>query len=47
MIPPADLSILEKVPGIEYQDQSVTFHAADFQEAYDDVDRRLIEIDNE
>ena len=35
VIPPADLSILEKVPGIEYQDQSVTFHAADFQEAYD------------
>ena len=35
VIPPADLSVLEKVPGINYHDQSVTFKAADFQEAYD------------
>ncbi len=33
--PPADLSILSKVPGIDYHDQSVTFAAADFSEAYD------------
>jgi D-amino peptidase len=35
VIPPADLSILEGVPGINYRDQSVTFQAANFQEAYD------------
>jgi len=35
VVPPADLSILENVPGIDYNDQSVTFKAADFKEAYD------------
>lgn len=35
VVPPADLSILEKVPGLDYHDQSVTFRAADFKEAYD------------
>jgi D-amino peptidase len=33
--PPGDLSILEGIPGIDYHDQSVTFQAADFGEAYD------------
>jgi D-amino peptidase len=31
---PADLSILENVPGINYHDESVTFTASDFAEAY-------------
>lgn len=32
--PPADLSILEGIPGVDYHDQSVTFKAEDFDEAY-------------
>lgn len=36
-VPPADLSILENVPGINYQDQTVTFEAANFKEAYDGI----------
>jgi len=43
VIPPSDLSILEKVPGIEYRDQSVTFEAADFQKAYDGM-RGLMKV---
>lgn len=31
---PADLSILEGIPGVDYHDQSVTFHAASFDEMY-------------
>jgi D-aminopeptidase len=34
-VPPADLSLFENIPGIEYSDQSVTFTAADFMEAYE------------
>ncbi|HOP06400.1 MAG TPA: M55 family metallopeptidase [candidate division Zixibacteria bacterium] len=33
--PPADLSLLANVPGVDYRDQSVTFVAEDFQAAYD------------
>ncbi len=33
-VPPADLSVLEGVPGIDYADQRVTFEAADFGAAY-------------
>ena len=36
-IPPASLSILENMPGIDYQDQTVTFEAANFKEAYDGI----------
>lgn len=32
--PPADLSILRRFPGIDYNDQSVSFEADDFHEAY-------------
>lgn len=35
VVPPADLSMLEGVPGIEYADQGVTFRADDFRSAYD------------
>jgi D-amino peptidase len=38
---PARLDILEHVPGIEYADQTVTFEAADFQEAYDGIEALL------
>ncbi len=34
-VPPASLQVLEGVPGIAYKDESVTFVAKDFQEAYD------------
>lgn len=34
-VPPADLSMLEGVPGIDYADQRVTFPAPDFRAAYD------------
>jgi D-amino peptidase len=37
VVPPADLSPLSRVPGIDYEDQTVTFEAADFQAAYDGV----------
>lgn len=33
-IPPMDLSLLENVPGVDYKDQTVTFTAKDFDEAY-------------
>ena len=34
-VPPADLSVLAAVPGIDYADQRVTFSASDFRTAYD------------
>ena len=34
-VPPADLSMLDGVPGIEYGDQRVSFEVSDFREAYD------------
>lgn len=34
-VPPADLSALEGVPGIDYAGNTVTFQASDFQAAYD------------
>jgi len=34
-VPPADLSMLEGVPGIDYADRRVTFAADDFRSAYD------------
>lgn len=34
-VPPADVSVLQGVPGIDYADGTVTFQAADFQAAYD------------
>lgn len=34
-VPPADLSVLDGVPGIDYADQRVTFTAGDFRGAYD------------
>lgn len=34
-VPPADLSVLDGVPGIAYADQRVTFPAEDFRSAYD------------
>jgi D-amino peptidase len=34
-VPPADLSMLAAVPGIDYADQRVTFEAPDFRSAYD------------
>lgn len=43
VIPPADLSILEGVPGVHYDNQSVTFQAADFKEAYNGM-RALIRV---
>jgi D-amino peptidase len=33
-VPPADISVLDSVPGIAYADQSVTFQAADMHAAY-------------
>ncbi len=35
---PAQLDMLENVPGIQYADQTVTFEAADFQQAYDGIE---------
>ena len=35
VVPPASLEILEGVPGIDYDDNRVTFSAADLREAYD------------
>jgi len=34
-VPPANLSMLDGVPGINYADQRVTFQVADFRAAYD------------
>ncbi|MGH9334859.1 MAG: M55 family metallopeptidase, partial [Vicinamibacteria bacterium] len=34
-VPPASLQVLEGVPGINYKEETVTFEARDFQEAYD------------
>lgn len=34
-VPPADVSMLAAVPGIDYADQRVTFYAPDFRTAYD------------
>ncbi len=34
-VPPASLQVLEGVPGIDYKDETVTFVATDFGEAYD------------
>jgi D-amino peptidase len=34
-VPPADLSMLAAVPGVDYADQRVTFEANDFRAAYD------------
>jgi D-amino peptidase len=34
-VPPADLSMLSAVPGIDYADGRVTFDASDFRSAYD------------
>jgi len=34
-VPPADLSMLSAVPGLDYEDQRVTFTAPDFRTAYD------------
>ncbi|MFC2164201.1 M55 family metallopeptidase [Acidobacteriota bacterium] len=36
-VPPADLSLFASVPCIEYSDQTVTFEAVDFMEAYDGI----------
>ncbi len=37
VVPPADLSLFEKIQGIDYNDQTVTFMAADFMEAYEGI----------
>jgi D-amino peptidase len=37
-VPPADLSQLEGVPGIDYRDQTVTFVVDDYQSAYDGIE---------
>jgi len=34
---PADLGILEGVPGIDYKDHAVAFHARTFREAFDGI----------
>jgi D-amino peptidase len=34
-VPPASLQVLEGVPGVDYEDESVTFVAKDFKAAYD------------
>ncbi len=34
---PASLGVMEGIPGIDYEDQTVTFEAKDFQEAYDGI----------
>ncbi len=38
---PARLDMLENVPGIDYADQTVTFEATDFTEAYDGIEALL------
>ncbi len=43
VVKPADLSALEGLPGIDYKDQTVTFQAANFQQAYDGI-RAFMEI---
>jgi D-amino peptidase len=35
VVPPADLTILSRVPGLDYEDQKVTFAADNFAEAYE------------
>jgi D-amino peptidase len=40
-VPPARLEQLDGVPGISYQDQTVTFEARDYQEAYDGIEGLL------
>ena len=35
VVPPASLSVLKSVPGIDYENETVTFMAADFEEAYE------------
>jgi D-amino peptidase len=42
-VPPADLSMLAGVPGVEYADQRVTFDAPDFRTAYDGL-LRLVTV---
>lgn len=37
-VPPASLSVLKGVPGIDFRDQTVTFQADDFREAYDGIE---------
>jgi D-amino peptidase len=37
VVPPATLAMLEGVPGIEYEDNVVTFEAPDYRAAYDGV----------
>jgi D-amino peptidase len=37
VVPPAELSFLEGIPGINYKDNTVTFEAATYQEAYDGI----------
>jgi D-amino peptidase len=37
VVPPADLSMMESVPGIDYADQTVRFEARDFGTAYQGV----------
>ncbi len=46
MVKPADLSALEGLPGIDYHDHTVTFQAANFQEAYDGI-RAFMEISHD
>lgn len=43
VVPPADLSLLEGIPGIDYHDQMITFQAENFKEAYDGI-RSFMEI---
>ncbi len=37
VVPPADLSLLDKVPGLDYRDQQVEFTAPDLATAYDGI----------
>ena len=37
VVPPADLSVLRDVPGVNYSDNRIDFTAKNFQEAYDGV----------
>jgi D-amino peptidase len=43
VVPPADLSILRRVPGLEYEDQKVTFVAGNFADAYEGM-RGLLDV---
>ena len=45
-VPPADLSMLRGVPGIRYEDNTVTFEAPDYAAAYDGF-TALIRVANE